>query len=79
MLKQKSRLLLAAMLLTGISFVACNDGEKKADEATPAADSPKMEAPKVDTPAKAMTTDSPDSLHDEKMDKADPKPLKPGT
>ncbi len=77
MLKQKTKLLLAGLLFTGISFVACNDGEKKADEAAPAADSPKMEAPKVDTPA--ATKEIKDSLHGEKMDSADPKPLKPGT
>ncbi|MFN8248529.1 MAG: hypothetical protein U0T68_06215 [Ferruginibacter sp.] len=72
MLKQKTKLLLAGLLFTGISFVACNEGEKKADETTPAADSPKMETPKVDTPVKAPAPK-------DSMDTAAPKPLKPGT
>lgn len=45
-----------ALAIVSVSFAACNDGAKK--EETPAVDSPKVEAPAVDTAAKAPVADT---------------------
>lgn len=48
-----------AIALIAASFVACNEGEKKAEETTtPAADTTAPAAPAADTAAKAPAADT---------------------